>query len=749
VNPACSLRVAMLSFFLLSGTDGAWAERSEVRVPSAEEDHFDALFDVVPAGGAQFIGVGSRGGADASRCWVIRLSTPDRVVWDKTPCSAPGVVLRSLTRLSDGDFAAVGYLQQGASEYSNAFAIRFDGEGRVAWQRPYPTSRHERLYFVEELDDGRLLVGGRSADDASSTAPTQGLILLLSPKNGKQSARFTFSHKDAARAAFLDGVQVDDGSLVLAGWATDEATREDDLWVLKVDLRGRELWNRRFGGAGDDLAHKILALPGSKVAAFGWMTPKGSRDARGLFLELDATGAVLAERLYEVGSGGNDRFRSAVLEDGGRFLVAGQATASARAPNRGWLLALDAQGNALREDVFANSSPGRLYGIARADSGAVLGVGWSLPLANRKADGWVVGMAAVEPAAGAPQTGENVVLDSLGAASCGEIPADRMSADCPFSLRSSAWVRVSVLPSGADVDVVLAGASGTAIEMSNNGGLAAELIERELTPGDYVARVSKFREGGYVSRFRLRVTTGDGAAGARESEEWDWSASDGEMIAHALRLVGYDLGPPGGLSGASGRRAIKALQAALEEEPTGALTPGQRLHLAVFAALQAERKAQEAVAVTRRVLSESRLTRREPANVFGIAGELETTGLDGVYYGEFRGKDGRSYVGTWEDMIVPTDAGDGKVTWEIGLLPRGYGSLVKPGDPEQAWSGEFSDDRFIGVLAVDGMRHDIGEWGQGRTTRYGIERRGSAWVLRDTASPLDNVGLKSRLFGEL
>jgi hypothetical protein len=91
----------------------------------------------------------------------------------------------------------------------------------------------------------------------------------------------------------------------------------DDIWLLKTDSQGDELWNVTFGGNQDDAGFQVVELADG-YAVVG-RTESGSDKNRIILIKVDLVGQKLWERTYR----GSSAASLQSTEDGG-FVIAGR-----------------------------------------------------------------------------------------------------------------------------------------------------------------------------------------------------------------------------------------------------------------------------------------------------------------------------------------------------------------------------------------------------------------------------------------
>ena len=115
--------------------------------------------------------------------------------------------------------------------------------------------------------DGRIAVAGGTK--AGKDADTYSWVMLLD-KSGKKIWDNTYrSSENVARAV----IPLENGNLAIAGWVHEKGSITGrDIWIAKLDTKGKMIWQKKLGGSGDDHTEALLALPGGHIAMAGGTT---------------------------------------------------------------------------------------------------------------------------------------------------------------------------------------------------------------------------------------------------------------------------------------------------------------------------------------------------------------------------------------------------------------------------------------------------------------------------------------------
>jgi hypothetical protein len=165
-----------------------------------------------------------------------------------------------------------------------------------------------------------------------------------------------------------------DGGFVFAGFHSAFWGSYTDVYLVKTDADGNELWSRTFGGPMNDYGAALArASDGGFAIAGQWEQNPQTFDA--YLVRTDAQGNLLWERTYDRGD--DERAHAVWPTSDGGFVLAGQAWELG--PTFGsydvWLIKTDADGNVEWDRLFALEAESSDVAVAvqeTADGGFVI-----------------------------------------------------------------------------------------------------------------------------------------------------------------------------------------------------------------------------------------------------------------------------------------------------------------------------------------------------------------------------------------
>ena len=205
-----------------------------------------------------------------------------------------------------------------------------------------------------------------------------------------------FNFGGIAEEGFEAGaVQTSDGNFVLAGRTrsgvggdiTSESRGVNDILVVKINGNGSGvIWQKRFGGDGEDVAFDVVETSDGSIVVGGYTTssdipgnpPKGSLDA--YLISLEANGNVEWEKTF--GGSGFESVDKLISTQSGSILAgAYSASTDLSTTNQGsfdyWLFEVNDQGTQEWENTYGGAGVDAVRSIARTSQGEILLAGQS------------------------------------------------------------------------------------------------------------------------------------------------------------------------------------------------------------------------------------------------------------------------------------------------------------------------------------------------------------------------------------
>ncbi len=276
---------------------------------------------------------------------VLRLNSSGDVVWQKNYGGTGYDFAHSVKQTSDGGFIVAGDTNAFGAGGSDAWLLRLDSAGSVVWQKTYGTTGDDVANFVQQTSDGGFIVAGGSNGPGGSGGSGFAWVFRLDP------AGSVIWQKTYAQPGFNDAnsvQQTSDGGFIVAGHTSSMVAVGFFIvhaWVFRLDSTGDVVWQKIYGGTGtgiDDASSVQQTSDGGFIVAGGTSSfGAGGNDA--WVFRLDSTGDVVWQKTY--GGPGDDGASSVQQTSDGGFVVAGGTSSFGAGGFDAWVLRLDSSGN--------------------------------------------------------------------------------------------------------------------------------------------------------------------------------------------------------------------------------------------------------------------------------------------------------------------------------------------------------------------------------------------------------------------
>ncbi len=220
--------------------------------------------------------------------WVIKLSATGAIMWQKsfggtgldlahdirqTPDS--GYILVGGSSSNDGDVSG----NHGGEDY---WVVRLTSTGSIIWQASLGGSGDDIASAIQQTPDGGYIVTGKSESNDGDVTGNHGnfdyWVVKLTSTGGimwQKSLGGSADEENIEDGGTGQLVQTPDGGYIVSGFSKSndgDVTGnhgDNDYWVVKISSTGSILWQRSYGGTGDDAALALYQTADSGVVVTG------------------------------------------------------------------------------------------------------------------------------------------------------------------------------------------------------------------------------------------------------------------------------------------------------------------------------------------------------------------------------------------------------------------------------------------------------------------------------------------------
>ena len=301
------------------------------------------------------------------------------IVWNKTFSGSLNSSADSIQQTSDGGYIVAGEIYSLSAGGYDVCVLRLDSRGNLLWDKKFGEfEKDERVADVQQTIDGGYILAGMEKrtivpGQTESKGGEEHACVWKLDANGNLlwDKKFGGSRHDRFRGIR----QISDGAYVVAGTTTSKGAGAGDVRIMKLDPKGNIIWDKVYGGKGNDWAFSLALTSDDGYAVTGYTTSKGAGSMDIWVLKLDANGNLLWDKTFG-GKGRDDAFSIHQTSDKG-YIVAGWTESKGAGKRNMWILKLDSNGNLLWDKVFGDKGTNSAIFIQQTSDDGYIAVGYS------------------------------------------------------------------------------------------------------------------------------------------------------------------------------------------------------------------------------------------------------------------------------------------------------------------------------------------------------------------------------------
>jgi hypothetical protein len=258
-------------------------------------------------------------GAGGEDIYLTKTDALGKILWSKTYGTSANETGWKVKQTSDSGYIVVG---TSSTKKGDGVVFKTDNTGSLKWGNLFNSDSTEEIYNIIESKDGSFYIAGFIKTDSFGTDAflakysTSGNIVWQRSFGGRGNEEAYGLVEELNGNIGVVGVVVDD--TVTTG-GVNGIMGDEDIFLARFDKNGNNKWIRNIGTMADDQAWDIKYLKGEYIIT-GW-TYSGSLSGDILLAVID-TGAVF-QKAYTINGVGGSRAFSVIINPDESYSITG------------------------------------------------------------------------------------------------------------------------------------------------------------------------------------------------------------------------------------------------------------------------------------------------------------------------------------------------------------------------------------------------------------------------------------------
>ncbi len=297
---------------------------------------------------------------------------PD-TVWTKTFGGSNIDIGHCVQQTADSGYIITGYTRSyGTISGRNVWLVKTDKNGNQQWNNTFGGNADDEGYSVQQTIDGGYIISGYTK---SFGAGLMDVFLIKADPSGNQVWSKTFGGVQDDEGYSV--LETNDGDYVVSGVTSSSGAGSRDMWMIKTDPSGNLIWQKTHGGMSSDGAWYVVQTTDGGFILTGWTLSYGPGAVGNAWLvKTDSLGNQQWNKFF----GGDDVDRGYAVQqttDGG-YILTGYTDSFGAGLYDMLLIKTDSLGNAVWTKTFGGTGRDYGYSVQQTSDGGFIVLGYTL-----------------------------------------------------------------------------------------------------------------------------------------------------------------------------------------------------------------------------------------------------------------------------------------------------------------------------------------------------------------------------------
>jgi hypothetical protein len=289
-----------------------------------------------PDGGYAVAGIINSAGAGLADVYVFKTNPIGDTLWTRAFGGSGDELGQSIANTRDTCLLITGHSDTFGPR-GDFYVLKLKATGDTIWTKTYGGLRHDHGYSGQQTSDGGYVCAGHSLSFGSSGG------YYVVKTNAFGDTLWTKGYGGKADSYCYSISQTREGGYILGGYTNAFGAGQSDFWILRTNSTGDTLWSRTYGGTGADICSCVKQTRDGGFVLLGTTTSFGFGNSDVYLVKIDPSGRELWSKTY--GGLQNDAGYDLDTTSDGGFIIGAASQSFVNGINSTYLIKTDSNGN--------------------------------------------------------------------------------------------------------------------------------------------------------------------------------------------------------------------------------------------------------------------------------------------------------------------------------------------------------------------------------------------------------------------